>query len=429
MPISGSIRSQLTPLTARGFRLLFLSTLGSSVGTLLAAIALAVDVKDRTGSGLWVGALLVVEFLPTVAIGLALGPLLDRFSRRGLMISADLARAAVFAALPFATDAGTIVALAAVAGVATGFFRPAVYAGVPNLVDDEQLPQANSLLQAIENLSWAIGPVLGGVLTAAAGPHTAYWVNAVSFLVSAALVAGIPRRGLQSTEALTRGHWRDLADGFDAVRRSRALVAVLVAWSVAMAGIAALNVGEIFLAKDTFRAGDFGYGLLYGAVGAGLVVGSLAAAATLGRAGLPRSYGGALALYAVGLAAAAVSPNVWVAAVFCVAAGTGNGIASVMNPLLVQRGAPDAVRGRALTLVMSVNYLVMGAAMAVAGVVVDAVGPRWLWGGGAAVLAVAAALGYTLTRGVPLDVSAADVAPPLLAPGTVPELDAVGKHA
>src|SRR4029079_6474519 len=90
---------QLAPLRLTSFRLLFLSTLGSSVGTLLAAIALAIDVKDRTNSGWWIGALMIVDFLPTIAIGLALGPLLDRLSRRGLMVAADLVRAGVFCAL------------------------------------------------------------------------------------------------------------------------------------------------------------------------------------------------------------------------------------------------------------------------------------------------------------------------------------------
>ena len=81
------LRRQLSLLgTAPGFRLLFLSTLGSSLGTLLATVALVVDIKDRTNSGSWVSVLLIVEFLPAVAVGLALGSLLDRISRRGLMI-------------------------------------------------------------------------------------------------------------------------------------------------------------------------------------------------------------------------------------------------------------------------------------------------------------------------------------------------------
>ena len=84
--------------------------------------------------------MVVVEFLPTVVVGLLLGPLLDRLERRSLMIAADAVRVGVFVALPFAPNAATVVALAAVAGLATGFFRPAVYAGLPNLVPDAELP-------------------------------------------------------------------------------------------------------------------------------------------------------------------------------------------------------------------------------------------------------------------------------------------------
>src|SRR5918911_3033750 len=171
-------RRLLAPLTllrrAPGFRLLFFATFGSSLGSLLAVIALAIDVKDRTDSGKWIAALLLANLLPGIAIGLALGPLLDRLSRKRLMIAADLIRLGVFCALPFAGSALAIVLLALVAGVALSFFRPAVYAGMPNLVEDDDLAAANTLLQTVENATWAIGPLLGGLLVAAAGPDIAY---------------------------------------------------------------------------------------------------------------------------------------------------------------------------------------------------------------------------------------------------------------
>jgi MFS family permease len=389
---------QLAPLGLAGFRLLFLSTLGSSIGTLLAAIALAIDVKDRTNSGLWVGAVLIVEFLPTIFVGLTLGPLLDRLERRSLMVGADLLRAAVFCALPVTSSAAGIVALALVAGLATGFFRPAVYAGVPNLVPEDQLPEANALLQTVENLSWAVGPVLGGILTAAAGPHTAYWINAVSFLVSAALVVRIPKRLLQSETALTRGHWRDLADGFVAVVRSRPLLAVLICWGIASLGIGAISLSEVFLAKNTLHAGDFGYGLLYGAIGTGLVIGSWSSSYVVERLGTARTDTAALFLMAIGFGAGAAAPDIWAAAACCVVGGIGDGAAIVCNALLVQRGAADRVRGRALTLVMSATYALNGTGTVLAGVLLHAIGTRWVWAGGAVSFAVGAVIALVLTR-------------------------------
>ena len=109
------------------------------------------------------------------------------------MVSSDIVRFGVFAALPFVNGPTAIVALAGVAGVATGFFRPAAYAGLPNLVPDDELTNANSLLQVIETLAWMIGPVVGGLMFAAWGPDVPYAVNAVTFLVSACSSSASPR--------------------------------------------------------------------------------------------------------------------------------------------------------------------------------------------------------------------------------------------
>jgi len=389
---------QLKPLRLPEFRLLFLSTFGSSFGTLLAAIALAIDVKDRTNAGIWVGAVLVVEFVPMILVGLTLGPLIDRLERRKLMVGADLLRAAVFTALPFAGSASVIVALALVAGLANGFFSPAVYAGVPNLVPREELADANALLQTIENASWAIGPVLGGVLTAATSPHTAYWINAVSFLASAVLIARIPKQKLQSAVALTRGHWTDLKEGFATVLRSRMLLAVLLGWGIAGLGVGSISVSEVFLAKNTFQAGDFGYGLLFGGIGTGLVLGSFFSSVVTSRLGVPAAYGISIAVMALGFGAGAASPNVWVAAACCVVGGAGDGVAIVCNALLVQNGARDAVRGRALTVLMSGTRLVQALSTVLAGALMPAGGARWVWAAGAGSFAVAALVGWALAR-------------------------------
>lgn len=397
----------LTLLRRRpAFRLLFLATVGSGLGTMLAVVALTIDVWDRTHSGTWVSALLIVDFLPAILIGLLLGPIVDRYSRRALMVGSDLTRAAVFVALVFAPNTYWIVALAAVAGFATGFFRPAVYAGLPNLVEEAELGRANSLLLATENATWAIGPLLSGVLVAASSPDLAYWVNAATFVFSALLVARIAGSQLQALTVPSRGHWRDLGDGFALVRRSRPLLAVLIAWTIAMLGNAAVNVAEVVLAKEVFDAGDFGFGLLVGVSGAGLVAGSAAAAPALERRKLNAVYAGAFALMGIGVALAAASPSLWVALVFVLAYGVGNGAANVCNPLLVQLGAPDELRGRAFTLIMSVNFAVLGLAMAVAGPLTNAIGARWVWGLGAisyaAAFLAAAALAPT-TRQSALD--------------------------
>jgi len=396
---SSSIRRQFDLLRrAASFRLLFFATLASGIGTWLAAIALTINVYDLTGSASWVSALLIVDFLPTVAIGLFLGSLVDRLERKRLMIGADLTRLAVFAALPFTSSPTAIVVLAGVTGVANGFFRPAVYAGLPNLVDDADLSYGTSLFQTADNLTWGIGPLIGGALVGLSGPHLAYWVNAVTFGISALLLSQIPRRALQSAQALSHGHFHDLEAGFRAVLRSRALLAVLVAWSLAMFGNAAVNVSEVVLATVTFSAGAFGFGFMAAAGGVGLTAGSLGAAGQVERFRMAAVYGAGIGLMAIGVLGAALSPNVWVASVCVLVMGTGNGVSGVCNALLVQRGAPDLVRGRVFTLIMSINYVFLGIGMAVAGPLTNLHGARWVWALAALIYVVAAVVGYLLVR-------------------------------
>jgi MFS family permease len=383
------------------FGLLAVATLLSGLGTWLAFVALTVDVYDRTHSASWVSALLIADFLPAIVIGIAAGTVVDRVSRRALMIVSDLARVAIFLALPFADSPAAIVALAAAAGFATGFFRPAVYAGLPNLISDDDLPAANSVIQALENIALAAGPIAGGILVNAVGPDAAYVVNAATFAISAALIAGIPGRLLQSAPAVGRGYLRDLADGFSLIRNSRALLTVLVAWGIVMLGVAWKNVAEIVLAKDVFDSGDFGYGLLVGATGLGLAVGSLLAGSFLEARSIATVYGSAIALVGLGLLAAALAPNVWVAA-FCVLfAGAGNGAAVVCNAVLIQRGASDEMRGRVFTVLMSSTYAVLGLGMLIAGPLTDALGARTVWALGGVLCLGAALVGVAMARGVP----------------------------
>jgi MFS family permease len=378
------------------FRLISLAALGSGIGTWFAAIALQVDVFDRTGSAIWIGALVLVEFLPTVLIGLFLGPFIDRFSRRGLMIAADLSRVAVFCALPFVGSALGIVILAAVAGFAAGVFRPALYAAVPNLVEEDELTTANSLLQAIESGTTALAPPFAGLLVSAQGPHLAYWINAASFLFSGLLLLRVPARVFAAATAVTRGWARDVADGLKVVGRSGALLTVLAVWSILILANGLINVAEIAFAKVSLDSGAFGFGLLAGGSGLGLAVGSLLAPPWIDRRGVLRAYGISIGVMAVGFAVAAVSPDVWVATLCVAVSGIGNGAAVVCNYTLIQRATRDEMRGRAITLLMSATAVTFMVGTLAGGSLTDAVGARWTWGGGAALYAVSALLAVAL---------------------------------
>jgi MFS family permease len=182
---------------------------------------------------------------------------------------------------------------------------------------------------------------------------------------------------------------------------------MLAAWSVEMIAVACVNVGEVVIAKDSFNAGDFGFGLLFGASGVGLAVGSFFGGMLAERRAVAGLYGPAMILAGIGYLLASVAPNVWVATLPVVVAGIGSGAAALYNVLLIQRGVPDSYRGRAFTLAMSVTYAILGPAMAVAGPVTNVLGARWIWaiGAGFSVLAgfVAVALSPRLRDAVPAE--------------------------
>lgn len=381
----------------RGFALLFWATAGSAVGTYLAALALSVHVYDVTGSGRWLAALLIADFVPMVLIGLTLGPLVDRLSRKRLMIASDLVRAATFVFLPFVDEPGAIVVVAAVNGIATGFFRPAVWAGLPNLVTDDEREEATSMLTTVENVAWTVGPAVAGLLLASDGVDVAYGVNAVTFMLSAALVSLIPASALHSDERITKGHWRELREGLGLVASSPHLVTVLVVWGTAAVATACVNVAEVIFAKHDLGAGNIGLGFLVSATGVGLVIGSFFAASALGALGMRRVYPGALALMAAGFGLASASPTIVLAALLAAVATVGNGAAIVCNQVLVQRGAPDAMRGRALAVLMSTYYAILGLSMAGGGLLVDSIGARASWTVASGIFLVAAVLAVALT--------------------------------
>jgi MFS family permease len=208
------------------------------------------------------------------------------------------------------------------------------------------------------------------------------------------------------------------------VLHTRELLAVLVAWT--MLGVianAGVNVAEVKLAKSSYNAGDFGFGLMVTAAGVGLAIGAYLVAGRLRQLGIARVYGLSIGLMALGIAGAAAAPSVWVGALCVVASGIGNGAAVVCNITLVQRGTPDRLRGRVFTILMSSSWTFLAVGMIGAGAATDAFGARWVWAAAAIISAGAAVTAYLLTRGLP---PAADDGEPLRVSASSPEEDLIG---
>src|SRR5262249_3124960 len=217
------------PLRRRNFSLLFSGQLISTLGDAAYTLALPWTVLAVTGDPRQMAIVLAAEAVARVLMLLIGGALADRLSPRIVLLAADLGRLVVLVVLGVALFAGLpprwIVALVAgLQGAGSGLFQPGVGALIPRTVSEGELPGANGLMQIIQFLSLAFGPLLGGIATAAQA-SVAFLADASSFLISALTLFGIrlPKRAMPVTtndtaEAPLRsgGMLRDIGAGLRA---------------------------------------------------------------------------------------------------------------------------------------------------------------------------------------------------------------------
>src|SRR6185503_15712536 len=175
----------------RRARRFFFAHTQSALGTGAAYVALLVLAYQRFHSPWAITLILLADFLPATLLGPILGAAVDRFGRRRCAVIADVLRAAVFVGLGLASSFALIFALALLAGVGTALFKPAILAGLPSMVDDDQLPAATSLYGAIEDFGVTVGPAIAAAVLVVADPSTVMLVNGATFALSALLVRGI----------------------------------------------------------------------------------------------------------------------------------------------------------------------------------------------------------------------------------------------
>ncbi len=160
----------------------------------MTTVALAVMVFQRTGSVLHMGGILAASTLPVVVTSFVGGALLDRYPSRTLMVLSDLVRGAMVMALPFAAGASValVYVVAAMMGIFTSIFNPSQIKLIGDLVPQSELMRANSYLSIARDGAELGGYLVGGVLVATIGYFATFAIDAVSYVLSAVLLMGVP---------------------------------------------------------------------------------------------------------------------------------------------------------------------------------------------------------------------------------------------
>jgi MFS family permease len=353
----------------------------SIFGTWAYGIAVVVYAFEQGGATA-VGVVGLARWLSAAAVSPFAALLGDRYDKRLVMVSSDLARVVLIGAAAAAvyTDSPPLVVyvLAALVGVAATAFRPAEAALVPTLArTPEELTAANVTASTIESIGIFGGPAIGGLLLAATGPATVFAVTAGLLLVSAALLLGIrpapePEPAGRHEESIRE----ELLAGFRAIvgeRRLRLLVGLFSAQTFVDGMLSVLIVVVAFDLLDTGRAG---VGFLNSAVGIGGLLGALAAAALVGRRRLAADFGLGIFIWGVPIALVAVWPNQVFALVLLGIVGVGNTLVDVSGMTMMQRAAPGEVLARVFGVLESLLLLTVALGSFVAPLLVDWLGAR-----------------------------------------------------
>ena len=349
----------------------------SFLGDAVSMVALVVLVVQVTGSASAVGGALIARLLPALASPLA-GVLADRLDRRLVLVASDLARAVLVLGLIFARDLTTIYVLVSLMGLARTFFNPTVRAAFPSVVGRGDLTRANALVGGTFSVSETAGPALGGLLVATVGVDAAFVLDSATYLASAALLSLIPLPRPEREED-DAGFGEDLRSGFAYLARSRVPLAIVLGTFLTVLTVNITIPAEIFLAKETFDAGNAGYGLLVGLYGGGMMLGSVLMVTLGDRVRLLPLYFLGVFATALALVGAGLSPTFGLALGALAVAGVANGTENVTTDTILQKRVPDAFLGR----VFSVRFLGFSVgeifAYGMGGAIVDSSGARFTY--------------------------------------------------
>ena len=363
----------------RSFRQVWLGQVVSQLGDWFDTIALYTIILNLTGSGRAVGLLLVARFVPSFLVGSLSGVVSDRFSRRSIMIISDLLRAVVVLGFLFVRRADQlwiIYFLTVVQLALSTFFEPAKTAIIPSIVSDRELVAANAISSVTWSAMLTLGAAIGGVVTGWFGTDVAFILDAMTYLLSAALIASVhvPKRPPREKSKLTVGRALGITQTIEGARyvkrRPRVLALLLVkpAWGL---GGGILTLLAVFGAR-IFPVGKdpaTGIGILYAARGIGTAIGPIVARriAGEGKQRMQISIGIAFLIGASFYMAFGWATSFVVALIVLGLAHTGGSILWVFSTVLLQRGVEDNFRGRVfaaelalLTLTMAISNYATG---------------------------------------------------------------------
>ncbi len=353
-PASGPSRV----LRVAGFRFLLGSALASALGGSITSVSVNWLVYHYTGSTLDIAYVGLTGILPGIALGLFAGVLADRYNRRRLMVTADVARLAAMAVLAAALAflGFSLVLILGVMCVVFSFsalFTPASQAILPRLVGTAELEDANGLLSATTQAGQSVGSAAGGLVVVSVGAVAGLGVNAATYAMSAILLFQIATSAGQvaaPVAAAGRSFSRELREGLRYMRDHLAVLEVTIGFLPGNFLLTMVLAFSVVYAGTYFGGDATVFGFLVAAVAAGVGVGAL----SVGRL-RARRYAGLLMAASVtgqsgGVALLVVGHALPVALAGAVIVGVCIGLINTVYFATMQAIVPNEILARVLSI-------------------------------------------------------------------------------
>ncbi|MEU2620812.1 MFS transporter [Streptomyces sp. NPDC007157] len=340
------------PLAVPAYRRLWTSTIVTSVGSQLTAVAVPKQIYDITGSSAWVGAASLAGLLPLIVFALWGGAVADAMDRRKLLLitNCGIAVTSLLFWLQAVTGIESVAALMVLLAMQQAFWglnAPARTASIARLVPEGQLPAANALGSTVMQTGQVIGPLLAGALIPVIGLPELYLIDALALCVTVWAVYRLPALPPLARATARRAGVREIVEGFRYISMHKVLLLSFLADIIAMVlGMPRALFPQ--LAAETY--GSYGEGLALGLLFAAIPVGAVLGGLFSGTFSRARRHGwmviGAVVGWGAAVAGFGLSRNLWVAVAFLAVAGVADMVSMVFRGAILLSAATDEMRGR-----------------------------------------------------------------------------------
>ncbi|MBT9133437.1 MAG: putative bacilysin exporter BacE [Firmicutes bacterium] len=390
--------AEVPVLRNKAFLILWGGQIVSMLGDALFSLALMWWVVSETGSGVAVAFVALASSVPRLLLAPIVGVYVDRVDKRRMMLFADTLLGVITLGMTMLFWRGhfslpVIIAAAALLGAASSLDGPAYEATIPAIVGKNQLVRANSLMQTANSIIGLLAPALSGLVIAVAGVGVAILANSISFFFAAftLLLISLPA---QSRVIKQRAFGRDLRDGAKFILGNRLLLPMLLYAALINLSLAPISVSMPLLVTNVLAGGPQLLGLFGSFQSVGVLAASLllsAKPALLAATGKVMIFSLiALGCFTVIIARAKSAPHLLLGGA---AVGFALVVANVASRTIWQREVPEEYRGRAFTARDTVSGALRPMGQALAGPMVDTLGPMWLIAGAGALCVVGGILG------------------------------------